>query len=463
MLTKYTKTILLGFVALITIAPVLTHAADETQATYKLISPADQEHKILPKTCSVCHKDEELHFLLLTAPSKMGLDLARERLFLGTDKRVSQKRQNPHAKIICLFCHLAKPQHGQSVEGMEFRTADGEPTDSSALERLCLLCHVKGASKHNRVLGEGDSSSDLVSAGLTKEGQPTPCSGCHDMHSEETGPANTSKKFTEFASNSIHVFPHGNKAACVACHPAEMDTEGEAVFLDPDPNKRCKRCHPDGHSNVHPVEVASTKNTYPMDFLDFPLGEEGKMTCSTCHDEPCRFRIEPSNKIFLRQGPYSPMTEFCYKCHPQTGDGSLNPHKQVDSKGNVMASSCVFCHVKPVGDVTRGEVDIASTLGYLQSSLELCLGCHDTPNHPSGINHLVEISTKKHDKLNAYQKLHGVLLPLEDESRIVCTTCHNPHAKGVLEGQAALGAGEEHGWRVPSFAELCTPCHQRYD
>jgi hypothetical protein len=66
-------------------------------------------------------------------------------------------------------------------------------------------------------------------------------------------------------------------------------------------------------------------------------------------------------------------------------------------------------------------------------------------------------------RLEEYQKRHKVLLPLDEGGRIVCTTCHNPHAKGVLRGEAALGAGELHRWRVPSFAELCTPCHTRYD
>ena len=51
----------------------------------------------------------------------------------------------------------------------------------------------------------------------------------------------------------------------------------------------------------------------------------------------------------------------------------------------------------------------------------------------------------------------------DDANRIVCTTCHNPHAKGVLTDEAGLGAGEQHMWRVPSYAELCTPCHARYD
>jgi len=59
-----------------------------------------------------------------------------------------------------------------------------------------------------------------------------------------------------------------------------------------------------------------------------------------------------------------------------------------------------------------------------------------------------------------YERRQQVLLPLSGDGKITCSTCHNPHAKGVLKGEAGVGAGSK--WRVPDFREVCAPCHGRY-
>lgn len=424
--------------------------AAEEGAAFQVVRPDDEAHSLLPKTCRVCHKEGELRFFIVAAPDAKGLDAAANLLLGGPAAGGAVRRVNPHARTLCLFCHLSEPEPGAPADGMEFRTLDGKPAHHDDVERLCRMCHPAEGWRHRQV-NDDEPEGDLAVAKLMKEGDDPVCSTCHDMHAEETGPASLKKSYLDFAENSIHSFPHGNRAGCAACHPRDFAPDAKTpVFREADGIRRCARCHPKSHDKIHPVSVKPTEKTYPMDFLDYPLAADRTMTCSTCHDEPCASGPATGNRDYLRGGPYRTPTDFCYTCHPRSGDGSLSPHKQVDEKGNVLQTSCVFCHVRGGG------------MAYLYSPSELCLRCHDIPNHPD-VNHLVEMDEKRVEKLHAYEKRHNVKLPLDAENRVTCTTCHNPHAKGVVAGEAALGAEEEKRWRVPSFAELCTPCHQRFD
>ncbi|TLN08163.1 hypothetical protein FDZ71_10500 [bacterium] len=279
------------------------------------------------------------------------------------------------------------------------------------------------------------------------------------MHSKSVGPASIKIAFSDFAKNSVHLFPHSNRAGCLGCHPENMKAFGDPVFTGDDPDKRCQRCHPVNHDSVHSVKVASSAKTFPMDFSTFPLGKDKKTTCSSCHDEPCGEKISVKNPEFLRGGPYSMFTDFCYNCHPKAGPGGLNPHDQVDAAGNIVMTACIFCHTRDASSTPEDP----GKLAFRYSPLELCVKCHEPWPHPSGINHVTEIPEKKKKQLDDYVNRHGVKMPIDSKGRVTCTTCHNPHAKGVVTGKSALGAEEEHSWRVPSFAELCTPCHARYD
>lgn len=276
------------------------------------------------------------------------------------------------------------------------------------------------------------------------------------MHSQDVGPAVVRKGYLAFAAASTRLYPHGSRTGCRACH-LTAEPLGP-TFVEDNPSKRCTRCHTGDHARIHTVDAAPNDDTYPMAFLSYPLDADGKLSCSTCHDHVCRGKSDPANPAFLRGGPYGSTADFCYKCHPRAGLGGLNPHDQVDPKGNVVESVCTFCHKTP----PSGDAYDPDELLYVRSSVELCTRCHDQGPHPS-VNHLVEMSEKKQGKLRDYEQRHKVILPLDPQGRIVCATCHNPHDKGVLHGEAALGAGERHKLRVPSFAELCTPCHQRYD
>jgi cytochrome c peroxidase len=54
----------------------------------------------------------------------------------------------------------------------------------------------------------------------------------------------------------------------------------------------------------------------------------------------------------------------------------------------------------------------------------------------------------------------GIILPLNEDGKITCVTCHNPHEKGVIstERVGAKGAGEIHRHRLSG--NMCIKCHQ---
>jgi len=61
--------------------------------------------------------------------------------------------------------------------------------------------------------------------------------------------------------------------------------------------------------------------------------------------------------------------------------------------------------------------------------------------------------------LNEQQKQLQVTIPLVPRDRITCSTCHNPHQKGViLYAPSAKGADAPTRLRLPQ-EQLCIVCH----
>jgi hypothetical protein len=54
---------------------------------------------------------------------------------------------------------------------------------------------------------------------------------------------------------------------------------------------------------------------------------------------------------------------------------------------------------------------------------------------------------------------YGVILPVDENGKLTCITCHNPHEAGAIPKTlaGAKGAGEKLRHRLPKV--LCAECH----
>jgi len=411
----------------------------------RIIKSQDKPHDVLKKACYACHPGEKYDFWMLIYEGKEPrITVERKLTPFGTGVGAATEGKgtfNSHESLTCNFCHYENP-------------AKGKPRFIVDPEGLCRICHPATVDHHYPAEKVKDKVVDLIREnklpGLAGEFN---CYTCHKIHDSVFSMRDDYRKALE----ELEVpNPHGSKVFCATCHAGKIRKGGEVRFVTGlDIDGLCLRCHgKEGiPSSPHVWGVTSTEKTWKMDYVGYPL-RRGKLTCQTCHDEVCYDPIDPENPKFLRGGPYASEDEFCYKCHVNTDVAFSSPHRQIDQFGRIIEESCLFCHVGvPTGAEGDPNVRLAG------DEVGICGTCHDIVPHP-GVNHLIKLPPRMLERKREYERRHLVKIPLDDEGNIRCSTCHNPHAKGVIKGEAGVGAGSK--WRVADFKEVCAPCHGRY-
>ena len=90
----------------------------------------------------------------------------------------------------------------------------------------------------------------------------------------------------------------------------------------------------------------------------------------------------------------------------------------------------------------------------------LCQGCHNvSEKHPAGKPHMVKPPLIYQVRMRKIESDYGIILPLDENGKLTCITCHNPHDAGVIPSAlpGAKGAGEKLRHRLPKT--LCAECH----
>jgi len=259
--------------------------------------------------------------------------------------------------------------------------------------------------------------------------------------------------------------PHWTGKYCQECHVNEQPKDNNAQLqFNGDPKQICDRCH---------TKICITNLSHSSEVLyrdipgytvpsNWPL-KNGKLSCLTCHDAipPMyyNFPLKRTNAAFLRGSLYKNKADFCLTCHTKISLQKVNPHKQIDEKGNIIAQTCITCH-KSVPDTNRTK-DI-SGVTFKESLNTVCIGCHPAHSASHGPESgEYKLSDLKIQSLEKQKSALGVEIPLI-EGRMFCGTCHNPHEKGVIQQAAAQrGAGEKYFLRLPGGYELCVSCHYR--
>lgn len=417
----------------------------------KIIKSTEAPHNILGEACIACHPKEKFDFWLLIHKGKPPtVSVERPADAGATGQRggttpaeaMPRDRYNAHSALACGFCHFDDPK-------------ESSPKFIVDVKSLCQMCH-QSTPMHRMPEGAAlKRVSDAAASGKLPgiEGKVS-CTTCHKLHGATYG---MREAYARILHEGTVPKPHGDRMLCFTCHP-EAVREGKEVRLPPgkDAVSVCNECHlkPGVRQAPHVVGVAAAEGSWKTEYLGYPL-EDGKLTCVTCHDEVSHGTPDAANPKFLRGGPYSDPERFCARCHIEQVEGRNNPHRQLDGFGRIRPESCRFCH--------RGVPDPSNPGGgeaaLIADETGVCAGCHRVSPHP-GVDHILPITQRMDARRIEYEQKHQVRIPVGEGGIIRCSSCHNPHAKGVIKGSAGVGASSM--WRVPDFREVCAPCHGRY-
>ena len=277
--------------------------------------------------------------------------------------------------------------------------------------------------------------------------------------------AETSGEIKFFSSDDLRnrdTNPHFKGKHCEVCHISipEKGMDKQLRFKG-DFNKLCS-CHDYGTGKyTHPVGIYPSAEKTARISTEFPL-ENGLLSCSTCHDInlQCRdIHFLPTNRRFLRGGPYTSRTSICFRCHDENKFTKYNPHKQMNASGKIVEKACLYCHKeKPDEEVaTRESIELIGNMKMI------CQRCHNIlSRHPAGKDHFVKPTAQILEKMKIAEIIYSIILPLDNEERLTCITCHNPHEKGVIpmERESSKGAGEIYRKRATL---ICNACHDFFD
>ncbi len=243
----------------------------------------------------------------------------------------------------------------------------------------------------------------------------------------------------------------GKRLMCLSCHDGSVVDSREKIFNDP------------GHRVDN---VPSNRVKIPA---NFPLDENGRMQCSTCHTPHSTTRTGGTQtKFFLRAGNKD--SAFCKQCHAVKLGGVANGNHPVDASvkqfpreiaqaggklGTGQVIICETCHI-PHGGVNSKLLVLSVEDPNTRSVL--CETCHTKTPGSSGdpahrSSHPIDRTFGTWIKVPKTWP-GGVETLLGKKGELVCRTCHIPH--NAADARALL---VERNYKD----SLCVQCHSGYD
>jgi len=282
--------------------------------------------------------------------------------------------------------------------------------------------------------------------------------------------------------------PHGNPALCDSCHTSSPGSANDLPF-NGNTSQLCQSCH-DGRlatRAAHPVDVTPSAAIAKKMPSDLPL-DGGMLTCVSCHNVKWGCKTGENGALpkadFLRGDRIvSRSVAFCFRCHVREDYQPSNAHDQLKN-GRMNADTCLWCH-DSVPDVDSRLKEGAS-YKLRSKSFGVCRNCHSTPmSHPNqGLHMGTTLSEEMMWYMSAYElqprirmpfdrlleyarasKRAARSIPLDENNRITCYSCHNPHEKGVLPDWNPRSVGAEpkksvnHRLRARE-KNACRACHK---
>ncbi len=246
---------------------------------------------------------------------------------------------------------------------------------------------------------------------------------------------------------------------CTQCHESNP-TKGRRMRLkfNGDPNLLC-RCHVNTHTSYwHPIDIDPRLYGDIKIAGDLPLFK-GKIACFTCHDMFRQCRKRSIRVSTLRGGPFQTRSAFCFKCHNRTDYDPLDPHQQIDKRGEILSNTCMYCHLEPPAQFN----DPSNALKFIGELGLLCQRCHMIKgNHSGNVQHYGKTAKAKTlARMKKMEVKYQVILPLDGKGRVTCVTCHNPHADGVIDRSRPAAKGADVKFRHRLRGNMCIVCHDK--
>jgi len=224
---------------------------------------------------------------------------------------------------------------------------------------------------------------------------------------------------------------------------------GSSSAYGADGSSVCLSCH-DYLENHHPTDVIP-----PAPYtIPFPL-YNSQIRCLTCHTGD-----HMGSSYMLRGGPYTDRREVCFLCHYEEEYRQIDPHIMLDSDGRITEVNnrpvCLVCHSK----MPDPRVDRTKDVSFRADVAFLCWRCHSLMGIGILNQHiLLKPSLQMLSRIKSSEEKMTIILPLIPRERMTCSTCHNPHQKGVIIHEpSAKGADAPDRLRLQE-ADLCVACH----
>ncbi len=255
---------------------------------------------------------------------------------------------------------------------------------------------------------------------------------------------------TSLVCLSLRKNPHA-KLDCIECHsPSEKNRArlaGPITLI-------CRRCHEDlfNEGYMHPFDVKPSKKVQIPP--DFPLSDNGEITCITCHDVHMTANLGSPflNQALLRRNETGPF--FCEICHGQAlgigklghaqalGEAHMRPKYVITNPGvsiDPISKNCISCHD---GSYATGTKIMAGVWSHGKDFIG-----NDMGTHPIGVDY--EKARTRPGRKTELRPMATVDPRIKFfDGKVGCGSCHDPykHSKDDLV--------------IPNYqSRLCFACH----
>jgi len=412
--------------------------------------------------CLSCHQDKDIFGPKGERKPFHVINVPPQKAKIPADFIKKGAKTGYQGSIICLTCHQV---HNHKTQEKFLLIMRNEKSS------LCLTCHLDkqylSSSKHN-LINSSPRERNLQGKTVAEGGI---CSSCHLPHK----PARNLSGKEDFTTQ-----------LCLSCH--SKGNMGEKVM-------------PRGYT--HPVSVSLFEKKEEDPFfaavdaekgkLALPLfnrynveDENGKLTCSTCH-EPHGLATDSTEGQTAKESGGSKSShllrekspDICRECHSSKFSVANSKHdlsKLTSEEKDILKSkgpepgicgSCHLVHGPENGYLWTGDGSTTSSGNRVE---ELCTACHNERGLASkklvkGYSHQVNISPAEKG-LATTLPLYNVNGRTSKDGLLTCRTCHDPHRWDPLKTPKgdhlnSEGNSQNSFLRLESSPSptLCENCH----